>query len=103
MIYEIQINNVKSQIMQPLPENVLKVLRSKLSAEMVGAVFARKMNPYAGVKYFFTPKTQVFPTGMLHLVRDVLDRYNMQYEHIDCRPAVQLGQELPLHNVILRD
>jgi superfamily II DNA or RNA helicase len=103
MIYEIQINNVKSQIMQPLPEVVSKALRSKLSAEMVGALFARRANPYAGVKYFFTPKTQMFPTGMIHLVRDVLDKFHLEYEHIDCRPSVQLGQELPLFDVQLRD
>src|SRR5579864_5198619 len=103
MIYEIQIHNVKSQIIQPLPEQVIKALRSKLSAEMVGAFFARRANPYAGVKYFFTPKTQAFPTGMLHLVRNILDKNNIQYEQIDCRPQVQLGKELPLNNINLRD
>lgn len=103
MIYEIQINNVKSQIMQPLPEQVIKALRSKLSAKLVGAFYARQTNPYAGVKYFFTPKTQAFPTGMLHFVRDILDKYTIQYEQVDCRPQVQLGKELLLHNIILRD
>lgn len=103
MNYEIQIHNVKSQIIQPLPEQVVKALRSKLSAEMVGAFFARRANPYAGVKYFFTPKTQVFPTGMIAIVRSVLNKYNIKYEQVDCRPQVQLDKELPLHNVILRD
>lgn len=99
----IEVHNVKSQILQPLPENVLKALRSKLSAEMVGAFYARRSNPYAGVRYFFTPKTQVFPTGMIHIVREVLDKYNIEYDYVDCRPAVKLGPELPLHGVTLRD
>lgn len=103
MNVEIQINNVKSQIIQPLPEIVNKALRSKLSAEMVGAFFARRANPYAGVKYFYTFKGQQFPTGMLSIVREVLDKYRIEYEHVDCRPSVQLGQELPLYNVQLRD
>lgn len=102
MIYEIQIHNVKSQIIQPLPEAVLKALRSKLSAEMVGAFFARRANPYAGVKYFFTPKTQQFPTGMISYVRDIMDKFNLQYETMDYRPEVLLGTVLPLHDLELR-
>lgn len=88
--------------MQPLPESVIKSLRAKLSAEMVGAFFARRANPYAGVKYFFTPKTQTFPTGMIAYVRDILDKYNLQYEQVDCRPAVVCGPVLPLQDNQMR-
>src|SRR5271166_4904861 len=70
---------------------------------MVGAFFARRANPYAGVKYFFTPKTQMFPTGMIHYVRDILDKYEIEWEIVDHRPIAQPGPELPLHDVILRD
>lgn len=103
MIYTIQVHNVKSQIVQPLPENVNKALRSKLSAELVGAFFARRANPYAGVKYFFTPKTQVFPTGMISYVRDILNKFKLEWEIVDNRPIAQVGIELPLHGIILRD
>ena len=103
MKVSINIGNVKSQIVETLPENVNKALRSKLSAELVGAFFARRANPYAGVKYFYTLKGQQFPTGMIHIVRSILDKYNIEYEHVDCRPQVQLGPELPLHDIILRD
>jgi superfamily II DNA or RNA helicase len=103
MKYTIEIHNVKSRVVEALPENVNKALRSKLSAELVGAFFARRANPYAGVRYFYTLKGQQFPTGMIYEVRNVLDKYHIEYEHIDCRPQVQLGPELPLHDVVLRD
>ncbi len=99
----IQVHNVKSQIVGTLDPRVISALRSKLSAEMVGAFYARQRNPYAGVKYFFTPKTQVFPTGMIHYVRDILDKFEVEWEIVDNRPTVTLGQPLPLHDVVLRD
>lgn len=103
MIYQINVHNVKSQIDPKLPEHVLSAIRSKLSAEMPGAFFARQCNPYAGTKYFFTPKTQVFPTGMIHYVRDIMDKFNVEWEIIDHRPEVTLGTPLPLHGITLRD
>lgn len=103
MKYTIEINNIKSRILEALPESVNKALRSKLSAELVGAFFARRANPYAGVRYFYNLKNQNFPTGMLSIVRGILDKYNIEYEHVDFRPQVQRGLELPLQNVILRD
>lgn len=100
---KINVHNVKSQLEGELDPKVIAALRSKLSAEMVGAFFARQRNPYAGVKYFWSSKLQQFPTGMLSIVREVLDKYNIEYEHVDNRPQITLGQELLLHNVILRD
>ena len=99
----ISVNNVKSQIQGFLPPQVVNAIRSKLSAEMVGAFFARQRNPYAGTRYFFTPKTQMFPTGMIHYVRDILDANGIEWQIVDNRPQVQLGKELPLHNIKLRD
>jgi superfamily II DNA or RNA helicase len=99
----INVQNVKSQIVGQLDPNVLAAMRSKLSAEMVGAFFARQRNPYAGTKYFFTPKTQMFPTGMIHYVRDVLDKFNVEWEIMDYRPEVVLGKPLPIHDVTLRE
>jgi len=102
-VVTINVNNVKSQIVGQLDQQVLSAIRNKLSAEMVGAFFARQRNPWAGTKYFFTPKTQVFPTGMIHYVRDILDKYNIEWEIVDHRPEVKLGTPLPLHDVVLRD
>lgn len=99
----IEIHNVKSQIMEPLDEDIIKEIRAELSAEMPGAFFARKYSPFAGVKYFFTPKTQQFPTGMIAIVRTILDAHKIQYQTIDCRPAFPKGKELKLHGVTLRD
>jgi len=99
----INVYNVKSQLVGALDPKVTAALRSKLSAEMVGAFFARRANPYAGVKYFFTPKTQMFPTGMIHYVRDILDKFGVEWEIVDHRPIAQVGVELPLHDVVLRD
>jgi superfamily II DNA or RNA helicase len=99
----INVSNVKSQLVGELDPRVISALRAKLSAEMVGAFFARRANPYAGVRYFFTPKTQMFPTGMIHYVRDILDKYGVAWEIVDLRPIAQPGTEMPLHGVILRD
>src|SRR5579872_224000 len=100
---KINVHNVKSQLEGQLDPQVVSALRNKLSAEMVGAFYARQYNPYAGVKYFFTPKTQMFPTGMIHYVRDILDKYGIEWEIVDHRPQAQVGTELPLHGITLRD
>lgn len=94
---------MKSQLEGQLDPQVVSALRSKLSAEMVGAFYARQRNPYAGVKYFFTPKTQMFPTGMIHYVRDILDKYGIEWEIVDHRPIAQVGNPLPIHGITLRD
>ena len=101
----INVNNVKSQLVGQLDPKVIAALRSKLSAELPGAFFAKRYSNFhgAGVKYFFTPKTQVFPTGMIHYVRDILDQFKIQWEIVDHRPQAQPGKELPLYDVILRD
>jgi len=103
MIYQILINNVSSQITPALDQAVVNALRNKLSFEMPGIYYMKKINPYAGVKYFFTPKTQIFPTGLIHYVRDVLDLYKVPYEQVDMRKAPVLGPEIPLKGVQLRD
>src|SRR5579863_3487153 len=101
----INVHNVKSQITGQLEPKVIAALRTKLSAELPGAFFAKRYSNFygAGVKYFFTPKTQVFPTGMIHYVRDILDQFGIEWEIVDHRPQVQRGQELPLHGITLRD
>lgn len=102
-MYKINIGNVYFQITPALDEAVVNALRNKLSYEILGALYARKINPYAGVKYFFTPRTQMGPTGLIHYVRDVLDIYKINYEQVDCRKAPILGPEIPLKGVQLRD
>jgi superfamily II DNA or RNA helicase len=102
MNYQIVINNVYSQILPALDEKVLKALRNKLSYEVVGAYYARKISPYAGVRYFFSPKLQQFPTGMIHYVREVLDLHKVSYDYVDKRLQPVLGQEIPFHGS-LRD
>lgn len=99
----INVHNVKSQIQGFLEPRVVNALRSKLSAEMVGAFYMRKLNPYAGTRYFFTPKTQMFPTGMIHYVRDILNANGVEWEIVDHRPQVKLGKELAIHNATPRD
>src|SRR5579863_9243845 len=102
MTYQILINNCTSQITPALDEAVVSALRTKLSYEILGALYARKINPYAGVKYFFTVKGQQFPTGLIHLVRNVLDLYKVPYDQVDCRQMPVLGPEISL-NASLRD
>jgi superfamily II DNA or RNA helicase len=101
----INVNNVKSQLVGELDDNVIAALRSKLSAELPGAFFAKRYSNFhgAGVKYFFTPKTKQFPSGLIHYVRDILDQFKVEWEIVDYRPEVTLGIPLPLHDVTLRD
>lgn len=101
-MHQILINNCTSQITPALDEAVVNALRNKLSYEILGALYARKINPYAGVKYFFTIKGQQFPTGLVHLVRSVLDLYKVPYDQVDCRLQPVLGPQIPFHDS-LRD
>jgi len=102
-LYKIVIDNVYSQVTPALDEKVVRALRNKLSYEIPGAFYARKFNPYAGVRYFFSPKMQQFPTGMIHLVRTVLDTHKIPYEYQDLRVKPVLGPEIPFYGVSLRD
>jgi superfamily II DNA or RNA helicase len=102
-VIKINVHNVKSQLEGQLPPQVISALYNKLAAEVAGSYYARKNNPYwDGKKHFFTKKGMVFATGMVWLVREVLDKYKIEYEHVDLRVKPKEQSSLLLHNVTLR-
>lgn len=100
---QIEINNIKSRLIGELDPKVISALYNKLAAEVQGSFYARKNNPYwDGKKHFFTKKGMAFATGMVWLVREVLDKYKIEYEHVDLRIKPKEQLPLLLHNVTLR-
>jgi superfamily II DNA or RNA helicase len=100
---QIEIQNVKSKLVGDLDPKIISALYNKLSAEVVGSYYARQRTPYwDGRKHFFTKKGLAFATGMVWLVREVLEKFKIEYEYVDLRikPKEQLA--LPLYNVTLR-
>lgn len=100
---QIEIGNVKSCLIGELDPKVISALYNKLAAEVQGSFYARKQNPYwDGLKHFFSKSTLSFPTGMIHLVREVLEKKGIEYQYNDLRIKPKAQLPLPLHNVILR-
>lgn len=100
----IDIGNVKSQLVGVLQPRTQSSINSRLSYEMPGAFYAKQYNPYAGVKWLFNKKTQMFPTGLIHYVREILDRDGVDYELVDKRiPPASLGTKIPLKGFELRE
>ena len=100
---QIEIQNIKSKLIGDLDPKIISALYNKLAAEVVGSYYAQQRNPYwDGKKHFFTKKGMVFPTGLVWMVREVLDRHHIEYEHVDLRIKPEEQFPLPLHNVTLR-
>jgi superfamily II DNA or RNA helicase len=100
---QIEIQNVKSRLIGDLDPKIISALHNKLSAEVVGSYYAQQRNPYwDGKKHFFTKKGMAFATGLVWMVREVLDKHHIEYEHVDLRVKPKEQSSLPLHNVTLR-
>jgi len=99
----IEIQNVKSKLIGELDPKVISALYNKLAAEVVGSYYAKQRTPYwDGKKHFFTKKGMAFATGMIWLVREVLNKFKIEYEYVDLRIKPKEQPPLPLHNVTLR-
>jgi superfamily II DNA or RNA helicase len=100
---KINIENVKSNLEGDLDPKVISALYNKLAAEVQGSFYARKSSPWwDGKKHFFTKVGKAFMTGLIWMVRDVLDKHHVHYEYNDLRVKPKLKKELSLHNVALR-
>ena len=100
---KINIENVKSNLEGEFDPKVISAIYNKLAAEVRGSYYARKYSPWwDGKKHFFTKVGKVFMTGLVWMVREVLDKYHVQYEYNDLRIKPKFKSELSLHEVILR-
>jgi hypothetical protein len=57
MKYTLEIQNVKSRIIEDLPEDITRALYNKLSAEVVGSYYARQASPFWDGKSTSSPKS----------------------------------------------
>jgi superfamily II DNA or RNA helicase len=99
----IEVNNIRSRVLGILDKKVLSRLDQTLSYELPGAFFMQSYNPWAGVKRLFSLQTQAFPTGLIHYVESVLREEDVEFEIVDNRIPVSLGEELPYFGPKLRD
>jgi superfamily II DNA or RNA helicase len=101
---QIQIHNINSQIIGLLPDKVKAKLTMVLSYAVPGAFYAmQRARFWDGRRKFFTPVTQVFPTGLIHYVEEVLDQFGIEHELVDMRNPSYSGGELRLCGFKLRD
>lgn len=99
----INIENVKSYLTGDVDQKVVSSLYNKLAAEVQGAYYARQQSPWwDGLKHFFSKSNLSFPTGMIWMVREVLEKQHKQYEYNDLRVKPKEQPSLSLHNVVLR-
>ena len=101
----IEVENITSRITTPLPQDVQFLLRDNLSYVVSGAVFSEyaKQGMWDGCKHLYSMKTQSFPTGLLRRVLTTLNDCSYKYEIIDKRVKPELGKEIKLKNIKLRD
>lgn len=104
MNVSIKINNVYSKVIEPLPPEIKSAVRLLLSYEVLGARFSTKvqLRVWDGRKYFFTEKTQLFPTGLCSYVIKTLEQFGIEVEIIDEREFPTLGKPIPL-SITLRN
>lgn len=85
---QIRIQNAESKIVGHLPDHVHKALSDRLAYEIHGAHFIPKVreNKWDGIVRFYNKnKGQSFYSGLLALVRDELDKYEIKYQVYDNR------------------
>jgi len=98
MTIQINITNTSSRIISPISEYVNSALEKEMSYEVKGKFFtdAYQQGWWDGRVKLYSMKTKIFPTGLLYLVRKVLEQNTLEYEYIDNRITCEFGKELPL-------
>lgn len=103
MQVKIIVHNTYSQIFGNLDSKVINKIHNKLSYELPGAYFISQYNPYGSMKYLFSKRTYASPTGLIHFVREILEKENVAYTIIDSREQPSPSNPLILHGDPLRD
>lgn len=106
MAVKILRNYVTSQIKGDIPDKILQELRKKMRYKIPGFQFAFKPANRRwgdGYKYLITPKQKKFPSGLLHIVEDVLTKRKTTYNISDLRIKPTPSTPLTLQTYKLRD
>lgn len=100
----IRVNNIISQILDNLPQDVQLTLKNELSYVVSGSVFSEysKQGMWDGTKNLYSPKTQEFPTGLLSRCVRVLTQCGYKLKFNDDR-TIPVGSGFSLKNIKLRD
>lgn len=100
----IEINNITSQIVDFVGDDLSLALKDALSYSVTGAVFSEyaKAGMWDGTKNLYDAKRQVFPTGLLKRAISVIKACGYDFNLVDKREK-PIGFPLILKNVKLRD
>ena len=100
----IEINNITSQIVDFVGDDLSLALKDALSYSVTGAVFSEyaKVGMWDGTKNLYDAKRQVFPTGLLKRAISVIKACGYDFNLVDKREK-PIGFPLILKNVKLRD
>ena len=100
----IEINNITSQIVDFVGDDLSLALKEALSYSVTGAVFSEyaKAGMWDGTKNLYDAKHQVFPTGLLRRALSVIKACGYDFNLVDKREK-PMGFPLILKNVKLRD
>ena len=101
----IEIRNIDSFIRSSIPDEVSNAISDRMSFLIAGAEYSPLYlrGFWDGMKRIYNKKKQLFPTGLLYLVREVLNEYKLEYEIVDCRERLELGKTLKIHNLVPYD
>lgn len=99
----INVGNLNSKITGLLDWNINKVLDKSLSYQVEGVEFIPAVieGRWDGIVHLYNIRTQMFSTGLLDKVCELLQQYNLQFNINDTR--VKPAQQIPIPtNTVLR-
>lgn len=101
----VKLDNVHSQIEGTLPQSFWDALSLAMSYEIPGAFFSQKYQKgfWDGRKKLFNKRYFSFPTGLFSIFREVCKNHGVEFQIIDVRQKPNLGSELSIYGVVLRD
>lgn len=100
-------NNVKCKIENELNPVIVEKIREQLSYLVKGYEFCdtykikndNGLRIWDGRKHLFSLKTQIFPSGCLKRVEEVLNSFGVQYQINDLRPYNELIPPIQIQNI----
>lgn len=94
-------SQIKGELPQPVFQELRKTLRYKNTAYRPG--FVKQKTWIKEWIELLSPKRRIFPSGLLYMVEEVLQKHSVAYKIDDLRTKPTPKQQLPLVNKTLRD
>lgn len=99
----IQIDNSESRVVEPLDKALFDKISKAMSYRVEGAEFSElcKSGKWDGYRHLFRKRAQTFSSGLLYVLRGVLEENSIPFTLQDMRQCPNSRPPLTLHNISL--